>query len=66
MLMTLSSYCKKFQCISLWWFQLILCRKLSPKNCLKRTAGELNAILESNLVPSHCCKGQLQTFCCIE
>ncbi len=30
------------------------------------TAGELNAILENNLVPSHGGKGQLRTFCCIE
>ena len=28
--------------------------------------GELNAILENNLVPSHGGKGQLRTFCCIQ
>ncbi len=37
-----------------------------PKGCLEWTAGELNAILENNLVPSHGDKGQLQTFCCIQ
>ena len=30
------------------------------------TAGELNAILENNLVPSHHGKGQLRTFGCIQ
>ena len=30
------------------------------------TAGELNAILENNLVPSHGGKGQLRTFGCIQ
>ncbi len=29
-------------------------------------AGELNAILESNVVPNHNGKGQLRTFCCIQ
>ncbi len=39
---------------------------LYPKGCLEWTAGELNAILENNLVPSHGGKGQLRTFCCIQ
>ncbi len=30
------------------------------------TAGELNAILDNNLIPSHGGKGQLRTFCCIQ
>ncbi len=38
---------------------------IPPKVGLEWTAGELNAILENNLVPSHCSKGQLLTFCCI-
>jgi hypothetical protein len=32
---------------------------IPPKGGLEQTAEELNAILENNLVPSHCCKGQL-------
>ncbi len=41
---------------------------IPPKSCLKWTAGELKAILENNLVPSHCgrCKEQLQMFWCIQ
>ncbi len=40
---------------------------IPPMSCLDWTAGELNAILENrdNLYPSHCCKGQLWTFCFI-
>jgi hypothetical protein len=37
----------------------------TPKRGRKWTAGELNAILESNLVPNHNGKGQLGTVCCI-
>jgi hypothetical protein len=38
-----------------------------PPQGLPRVDGrELNAILEDNLVPSHCVKGQLQTFGCIQ
>ena len=39
---------------------------IPPKRNLEWTAGELNAILENNLVPSHNGKGQLRTFCCIQ
>ncbi len=39
---------------------------IPPKRGLEWTAGELNAILESNLVPNHNGKGQLRTFCCIQ
>ena len=39
---------------------------IPPKGGLEWTAGELNAILENNLVPSHGGKGQLRTFCCIQ
>jgi hypothetical protein len=38
---------------------------IPPKRGLEWTAGELNAILESNLVPNHNNKGRLRTFCCI-
>jgi hypothetical protein len=37
---------------------LIFPCSIPSKGGLKWTAWELNAILESNLVPSHCCKGQ--------
>ena len=40
--------------------------QIPPKRDLKWTAGELNAILENNLVPSHGGKGQLRTFGCIQ
>ena len=40
--------------------------QIPPKRNLEWTAGELNAILENNLVPSHNGKGQLRTFCCIQ
>jgi hypothetical protein len=40
--------------------------QIPPKHDLEWTAGELNAILENNLVPSHGGKGQLRTFCCIQ
>ena len=36
--------------------------QIPPKRDLEWTAGELNAILENNLVSSHGGKGQLQTF----
>ena len=39
---------------------------IPPKGGLEWTAGELNAILENNLVPSQGGQGQLQTFCCIQ
>jgi hypothetical protein len=39
---------------------------IPPKRGLEWTVGELNAILESNLVPNHNGKGQLRTFCCIQ
>jgi hypothetical protein len=39
---------------------------IPPKGGLEWTAGELNAILENNLVPSQGGKGQLRTFCCIQ
>ncbi len=39
---------------------------IPPKSDAEWTAGELNAILENNLVPSHGGKGQLLTFCCIQ
>ncbi len=39
---------------------------IPPKGCLEWTAGELNAILEKNLVLSPGGKGQLLTFCCIQ
>ncbi len=39
---------------------------IPPKGGLEWTAGDLNAILENNLVPSHGGKGQLRTFCCIQ
>ncbi len=39
---------------------------IPPKGSLKWTAGELNVILENNLVPSHGGKDQLRTFCCIQ
>ena len=39
---------------------------IPPKSDAEWTAGELNAILENNLVPSHGGKGQLRTFCCIQ
>ena len=38
----------------------------TPKRNLEWTAGELNVILENNLVPSHHGKGQLRTFGCIQ
>ena len=40
--------------------------QIPPKSNLEWTAGELNAILENNLVPSHNGKGQLLTFGCIQ
>ena len=40
--------------------------QIPPKRNLGWTAGELNAILENNLVPSHNGKGQLRTFGCIQ
>jgi hypothetical protein len=40
--------------------------QIPPKRNLEWTAGELNAILENNLVPSHNGKGQLRTFGCIQ
>ena len=40
--------------------------QIPPKRDVEWTAGELNAILENNLVPSHGGKGQLRTFGCIE
>ena len=40
--------------------------RFPPKRNLEWTAGELNAILENNLVPSHNGKGQLRTFGCIQ
>ena len=40
--------------------------QIPPKQDVKWTAGELNAILENNLVPSHGGKGQLRTFGCIQ
>jgi hypothetical protein len=40
--------------------------QIPPKRDVEWTAGELNAILENNLVPSHGGKGQLRTFCCIQ
>jgi hypothetical protein len=39
---------------------------IPPKRDLEWTAGELNAILENNLVPSQGGKGQLQTLFCIQ
>ena len=39
---------------------------IPPKRDLKWSAGELNAILENNLVPNHGGKGQLRTFGCIQ
>jgi hypothetical protein len=39
---------------------------IPPKLDVEWTAGELNAILENNLVPSHGGKGQLRTFGCIQ
>jgi hypothetical protein len=36
------------------------------KTGMEWTAGELNAILENSLVPSHGGKGQLRTLGCIE
>ncbi len=39
---------------------------IPPKRGLEWTAGELNAILESNLVPNHNGRGQLRTFWCIQ
>jgi hypothetical protein len=39
---------------------------IPPKGGLEWTAGELNAILENNLVLSQGGKGQLRTFCCIQ
>jgi hypothetical protein len=39
---------------------------IPPKGGLKWTAGELNAILENNLIPSHGGKGQLRTLCCFQ
>ena len=39
---------------------------ISPKGGLEWTAGELDAILENNLVLSQGGKGQLRTFCCIQ
>ncbi len=35
----------------------------TPKQGLEWTVGELKAILENNLVPSHNGRGQLKTFC---
>ncbi len=42
--------------------------QIPPKQprLLEWTAGELNAILEKNLVPSHNGKGQLRKFGCIQ
>jgi hypothetical protein len=40
--------------------------QIPPKRDVEWTAGELNAILENNLVPSHGGKGQLRTFGCIQ
>jgi hypothetical protein len=40
--------------------------RYTPSAMLERTAGELNAILENNLVPSNGGKGQLRTFGCIQ
>jgi hypothetical protein len=40
--------------------------QIPPKRDVEWTAGELNAILDNNLVPSHVGKGQLQTFSCIQ
>ena len=40
--------------------------QIPPKRDVKWTAGELIAILENNLVPSHRGKGQRQTFGCIQ
>jgi len=37
--------------------------QIPPKRDVEWTAGELNTILENNLVPSHGGKGQLRTFC---
>ncbi len=39
---------------------------IPPKQGLKWTVGELNAVLENNLVPSHNSRGQLRTVCCIQ
>ncbi len=39
---------------------------IPPKSSLKWRAGELNAILENNLVPSQGGKQQLWNFCCIQ
>ena len=45
-------------------FEQELC--IPPKRDQKWTVGELNAILENNLVPNHGGKGQLRTFGCIQ
>jgi hypothetical protein len=39
---------------------------IPPKRDAEWTAGELNVILDNNLVPSHGGKGQLRTFCCVQ
>ncbi len=39
---------------------------IPPKGGLEWTAGDLNAILKNNLVPSQGGHGQLRTFCCIQ
>jgi hypothetical protein len=39
--------------------------QIPPKRDVEWMAGELNAILENNLAPSHGGKGQLRTFGCI-
>ena len=40
--------------------------RIPPKREQEWTVGELNGILENNLVPNHGGKGQLQTFGCIQ
>jgi hypothetical protein len=40
--------------------------RIPPKRDLEWSVGELNAILENNLVPNHGGKGQLRTFGCIQ
>ena len=40
--------------------------QIPAKRDMEWTAGELNAILENNLVPSQGGKGQLRTFGCIQ
>ena len=41
-------------------------QQILPKRDVEWTAGELNAILENNRVPSHGGKGELRTFGCIQ